>query len=104
MLNAIYEEDPADRIRSLAAKDRESRGLGKPETVDFLGFTHICSRSRRGAFQLKRQTRRDTGSALLAVICALKYSVRALAASNFLAYVSAKAQPYAQKRAFRLPN
>jgi RNA-directed DNA polymerase len=42
-----------------AAKDRESRGLGKPETFNFLGFTHICSRSRRGAFQLKRQTRRD---------------------------------------------
>jgi group II intron reverse transcriptase/maturase len=39
-----------------AAKDRESRGLGKPETFNFLGFTHICS---RGAFQLKRQTRRD---------------------------------------------
>ena len=33
-----------------AAKDRESRGLGKPDTFDFLGFTHICSRSRRGAF------------------------------------------------------
>jgi RNA-directed DNA polymerase len=35
-----------------AARDRESRGMGKPETFNFLGFTHICSRSRRGVFQL----------------------------------------------------
>jgi RNA-directed DNA polymerase len=42
-----------------AAKDRASRGLGKPETFNFLGFTHICGRSRRGAFQLQRRTRRD---------------------------------------------
>jgi RNA-directed DNA polymerase len=51
-----------------AAKDRESRGLGKPETFNFLGFTHICSRSRRGAFQLKRQTRRDRMRARLRTI------------------------------------
>ncbi len=37
-----------------AAKDRENRRLGKPGTFNFLGFTHICSRSRGGAFQLKR--------------------------------------------------
>jgi len=42
-----------------AAEDRASRGLGKPETFNFLGFTHICGRSRRGAFQLQRRTRRD---------------------------------------------
>ncbi len=35
------------------------RGLGKPETFDFLGFTHICSHTRTGKFQLKRKTRRD---------------------------------------------
>jgi RNA-directed DNA polymerase len=27
-----------------AAADREQRGLGKPETFNFLGFTFICSR------------------------------------------------------------
>jgi RNA-directed DNA polymerase len=42
-----------------AAQNRARRGLGKPETFTFLGFTHICGRSRRGAFQLKRKTRRD---------------------------------------------
>ena len=42
-----------------AASDRAARGDGKPETFDFLGFTHICSRSRQGGFQLARHTRRD---------------------------------------------
>lgn len=42
-----------------ATEDRASRGLGKPETFNFLGFTHICGRSRHGAFQLQRRTRRD---------------------------------------------
>jgi group II intron reverse transcriptase/maturase len=42
-----------------AAQDRARRGLGKPETFKFLGFTHICGRSRKGGFQLQRKTRRD---------------------------------------------
>jgi group II intron reverse transcriptase/maturase len=42
-----------------AAAGRKKRGLGKPETFDFLGFTHICGRCRRGLFQLKRKTRQD---------------------------------------------
>jgi RNA-directed DNA polymerase len=42
------------------AADRRARyGLGKPETFNFLGFTHICGKSRRGSFLLKRKTRRD---------------------------------------------
>src|SRR6201988_4592280 len=42
-----------------AADRRARRGLGKPETFNFLGFTHICGKSRRGTFLLKRRTRRD---------------------------------------------
>ena len=42
-----------------AVHNREQRGLGKPETFNFLGFTLICGRTRRGVFQLKRKTRRD---------------------------------------------
>ena len=42
-----------------AAVNRKRRGLGKPETFDFLGFTFICGKSRRGNFLLQRQTRRD---------------------------------------------
>jgi len=34
-------------------------GIGKPETFNFLGFTHICGRDRQGRFQLKRKSRRD---------------------------------------------
>ena len=42
-----------------AAARRRQRGLGKPETFSFLGFTFICGRSRRGAFQLQRKSRGD---------------------------------------------
>ena len=42
-----------------AARRRDEGGLGKPETFNFLGFTHICGRTRRGTFALQRTTRRD---------------------------------------------
>jgi RNA-directed DNA polymerase len=42
-----------------ARKNRSDRGLGKPETFAFLGFTHICGLSRRGKFLLWRKSRRD---------------------------------------------
>jgi RNA-directed DNA polymerase len=42
-----------------AAERRKRRGLGKPESFNFLGFTFICGQSRRGKFQVKRKTRRD---------------------------------------------
>ena len=44
-----------------AAENRARRGLGKPETFNFLGLTHICGRSRRGRFLLLRHTRAATG-------------------------------------------
>jgi len=42
-----------------AAARRQRRGLGRPETFAFLGFTFICGKSRRGAFLLHRKTRGD---------------------------------------------
>jgi len=39
-----------------AAQERKARGLGKPETFDFLGFTHICGKTRAGKFQVLRKT------------------------------------------------
>jgi RNA-directed DNA polymerase len=39
-----------------AATNRQARGLGKPETFDFLGFTHICARMRDGRFWVRRIT------------------------------------------------
>ncbi len=51
-----------------AAKNRKDRGLGKPETFNFLGFTFICGKSRRGKFLVKRKTRRDRMRATLRTI------------------------------------
>jgi group II intron reverse transcriptase/maturase len=42
-----------------AVPNRKRRGLGKPETFNFLGFTFICGKSRKGGFQLKRKSRGD---------------------------------------------
>jgi RNA-directed DNA polymerase len=42
-----------------AASNREKRGLGKPETFNFLGFTFICGKTRVGKFLVKRVSRRD---------------------------------------------
>ena len=40
-----------------AAANREKRGDGKPETFDFLGFTHICAKTRKGGcFSIRRKT------------------------------------------------
>jgi group II intron reverse transcriptase/maturase len=39
-----------------AARNRKARRQGKPETFDFLGFTHICGVTRNGYFKLWRKT------------------------------------------------
>jgi len=42
-----------------AARNRRARGEGRPETFDFLGFTHICGAKKNGkGFQLIRKTKR----------------------------------------------
>jgi group II intron reverse transcriptase/maturase len=51
-----------------AAKDREQRGEGKPETFNFLGFTHICGKTRKGRFAVRRQTIRKRMQAKLHAI------------------------------------
>jgi group II intron reverse transcriptase/maturase len=48
-----------------AANNRSRRGQGKPETFNFLGFTHICGKSRKGKFLLRRQTRKERMQAKL---------------------------------------
>lgn len=53
-----------DKTRLIAfgrfvAEARRVRGEGKPETFEFLGFTHICGAKRNGrGFQLRRKTKR----------------------------------------------
>lgn len=51
-----------------ARGNRERLGLSKPETFDFLGFTHIAGSDRTGKFQLKRRTSRKKRRAKLARI------------------------------------
>jgi len=51
-----------------AAANRKRRGLGKPETFTFLGFTFSCGRTRRGDFQIHRKTRRNRMQAKLTEI------------------------------------
>lgn len=51
-----------------AHERRRQRKSGKPETFDFLGFTHCCTRSKRGAFELLRLTVKKRMRATLAAI------------------------------------
>lgn len=44
------------RFGKLATRQRAERGEGKPETFEFLGFTHVCGKSRAGRFVLFRHT------------------------------------------------
>ena len=48
-----------------ARKDRSSRGEGKPETFNFLGFTHICGKTKGGKFIVLRKTMRTRRQAKL---------------------------------------
>ena len=48
-----------------AAKNRRARGEGKPETFDFLGFTHFCGKTRKGRAVVRRKTKRKTMTAKL---------------------------------------
>jgi RNA-directed DNA polymerase len=48
-----------------AEKDRQSRGEGKPESFNFLGFTHSCAKTRKGRFTVLRQTMRTRWQAKL---------------------------------------
>jgi len=41
-----------------ATRNTKKRGLNKPDTFDFLGFTHYCGKSRNGKFRVKRTTSR----------------------------------------------
>jgi hypothetical protein len=48
--------EASDRVRTIRRTRPETRGEGKPETFDFLGFTHISGKDRNGNFAVKRHT------------------------------------------------
>jgi group II intron reverse transcriptase/maturase len=53
----------------LAAQRQRRSGRGKPETFDFLGFTHICGKKRsNGRFTVLRQTMRKRLQAKLSAV------------------------------------
>ena len=54
-----------------AAGSRRIKGQGKPETFTFLGFTHFCSKTRKGRFTIKRKTSRKKLGAKLQEIKAI---------------------------------
>jgi group II intron reverse transcriptase/maturase len=56
-----------------AAQNRRERGDGKPETFNFLGFTHICGTNRRGRFTVRRQT---IGKRMQAKLKAIRIELR----------------------------
>ena len=51
-----------------ADKNRRDRGDGKPESFNFLGFTHICGKTRKGWFTVLRQTMRKRWQAKLQAV------------------------------------
>src|SRR5437867_7249547 len=51
-----------------AVASRKRRGEGKPETFNFLGFTHICGKKRSGRFTVVRQTIRKRVQAKLSEV------------------------------------
>ena len=57
-----------------AESNRQRRGEGKPETFDFLAFTHISGKSRKGYFTVKRHT---AGKRLRKKLRELKQELRA---------------------------
>ena len=65
---ATSREDRLIEFGRFAAESRGRRGLGKPETFNFLGFTFICGKSCSGKFLIRRKTRRDRMRAKLRMI------------------------------------
>lgn len=53
------------RYGRYATRDAKAAGEGKPESFDFLGFTHLCSKTRQGRFLIRRQTMRKRRAAQL---------------------------------------
>lgn len=51
-----------------AASDCDKRGGGKPGTFNFLGFTHICGKTRQGKFCVRRKTMAKKVRAKLAAL------------------------------------
>lgn len=68
--NLELSEEKTRRIEfgRFAKPNRHGRGNGKPETFNFLGFTHICGKTRQGKFCVERKTMAKKVRAKLAAL------------------------------------
>src|SRR2546427_7517444 len=51
-----------------ADANRRAKRVGKPETFNFLGFTHSCAKTPKGRFMVLRQTVRTRWQAKLRAV------------------------------------
>jgi len=65
--NLEIQEDKTKIIKfgRFAVNECKKAGIRKPETFDFLGFTHYCSKSKNGCFRVKRKTSKKKYNASL---------------------------------------
>lgn len=73
-----------------AEENRKRRNEGKPETFDFLGFTHYCSKSQKGRFRVKRKTSRKKFKAKLKAFSEWLYKNMPTEISDLIKQVNTK--------------
>lgn len=73
-----------------AEAECQKKGKRKPDTFDFLGFTHYCSRSRNGKFRVKRKTSRKKFKAKVKAFKAWIKAVRNQDIKDFWSSVRSK--------------
>lgn len=74
-----------------ASENRERRGQGKPETFNFLGFTHYCSKTQDGRFQVRVKTQgKRLNKAVVAMNTYLKKTRSSLPVQEIWKTVSSK--------------
>ena len=73
-----------------AEERRIRRNDGKPETFDYLGFTHYCGKSKNGIFRVKRKTSRKKFKAKLKVIAQWLFKNMHMEIGDLIKKVNAK--------------
>jgi len=64
-LNIAPEKSKIIEFGLFAFRKARKQGRNKPETFDFLGFTHYCGQSQNGNFRVKRKTSRKKYNAAI---------------------------------------
>lgn len=73
-----------------AADNRAKREQGKPDTFDFLGFTHYCGKSKTGTYRVKRKTSRKKFKAKLKVFAEWLHHNMHTEIGDFIKQINAK--------------